>query len=624
MGKGTRSRKQRANATIAASLGTQTSKKSKTTLYTTVATAVVAVILLACILLTAIFSTGFNYRVKTVAQTEHFKVTAPMMSYFIYSQYEYYSQYITYFDSDFDSSKSLKSQYYDESSKTTWYDFFLSQAKSYVEQILIACEVAYTNGIELSKEQKKSVESDLDDLYSSAKEYVATYSQLGYSTSVNQYIQTLYGTKINKSDLRKAFRLETLASYYLEQKTSEIEGNITEEMINKYYDENPSVFLTADISSFELEAELEKTGEGDTATAEDIAKYEAKKAELLEAANKIAGATSYDQFREYVAEYVISTIPAQFRELYDEKAKDLEDSKKPTDEKLNEDITAVTEYISKLIKDEEVTEPEAASDDYGKIVDKIRDKLAETCQKQYATSEKAEEIYADPKDEKTSALDKWVFDDERKVGDITVIYDKTEDDTATEADGDESESKQEEEFVYTVCMIHETTHRDEADYMRNVSHILFAYADLDSSASNYKELKEADAAEKKLNAEKALEDFKKLENTQTAFEEFGKDLTDDNAVTYTDVYRGQMVEEFEDWLFDESREIGDLGIVESDYGFHVMRYNGKTDDSVKNQNWYVTAKSNIANDDYSAWYKTQQQTYNIKFNEDALGVITGR
>ena len=36
-----------------------------------------------------------------------------------------------------------------------------------------------------------------------------------------------------------------------------------------------------------------------------------------------------------------------------------------------------------------------------------------------------------------------------------------------------------------------------------------------------------------------------------------------------------MVKPFEDWCFDESRKPGDTGIVESDYGYHVMYYVGE-------------------------------------------------
>ncbi len=41
---------------------------------------------------------------------------------------------------------------------------------------------------------------------------------------------------------------------------------------------------------------------------------------------------------------------------------------------------------------------------------------------------------------------------------------------------------------------------------------------------------------------------------------------------YTNVYEGQMVEEFEAWCFDEARQVGDYGIVKTDLGYHIMYF----------------------------------------------------
>ena len=56
---------------------------------------------------------------------------------------------------------------------------------------------------------------------------------------------------------------------------------------------------------------------------------------------------------------------------------------------------------------------------------------------------------------------------------------------------------------------------------------------------------------------------------------------------YEDVYVGQMVPEFEEWCFDESRQYGDYGIVRTDYGYHIMYFVGS--DLV----WYLTAESDM-------------------------------
>jgi hypothetical protein len=47
-----------------------------------------------------------------------------------------------------------------------------------------------------------------------------------------------------------------------------------------------------------------------------------------------------------------------------------------------------------------------------------------------------------------------------------------------------------------------------------------------------------------------------------------------NGGLYTQVEMGMMVEEFEAWCFDESRQVGDYGIVRTSLGFHIMYFSG--------------------------------------------------
>ena len=62
-----------------------------------------------------------------------------------------------------------------------------------------------------------------------------------------------------------------------------------------------------------------------------------------------------------------------------------------------------------------------------------------------------------------------------------------------------------------------------------------------------------------------------------------------NGGLYENVYVGQMVPEFEGWCFDESREIGDYGMVKTTYGYHVMYFVGSVDI------WFDTAESEMLN-----------------------------
>lgn len=59
---------------------------------------------------------------------------------------------------------------------------------------------------------------------------------------------------------------------------------------------------------------------------------------------------------------------------------------------------------------------------------------------------------------------------------------------------------------------------------------------------------------------------------------------------YENVTKGQMVTEFNDWIFDAARKPGDTGIVETQYGYHIMYY-------VNNDNeeaWAASCRSTVA------------------------------
>ena len=47
-----------------------------------------------------------------------------------------------------------------------------------------------------------------------------------------------------------------------------------------------------------------------------------------------------------------------------------------------------------------------------------------------------------------------------------------------------------------------------------------------------------------------------------------------NGGLYTGVSQGQMVTEFNDWCFDDNRQVGDYGIVKTQFGYHIMLFCG--------------------------------------------------
>ena len=64
---------------------------------------------------------------------------------------------------------------------------------------------------------------------------------------------------------------------------------------------------------------------------------------------------------------------------------------------------------------------------------------------------------------------------------------------------------------------------------------------------------------------------------------------------YEDIYPGQMVSAFNDWCFDESRQAGDSGIVQTDFGYHIMYFDSFSETP------YSDANAEAAEASYNLW-----------------------
>lgn len=111
----------------------------------------------------------------------------------------------------------------------------------------------------------------------------------------------------------------------------------------------------------------------------------------------------------------------------------------------------------------------------------------------------------------------------------------------------------------------------------NVRHILITWEDDDGDGTPTDEEKQA-ALE---SAEAILVEYEK-NPTEEHFSELANEYSTDpgsntNGGLYENVYPGQMVTAFNDWCFDASREYADTGIVETNYGYHIMYFVSSSD-----------------------------------------------
>ena len=51
-----------------------------------------------------------------------------------------------------------------------------------------------------------------------------------------------------------------------------------------------------------------------------------------------------------------------------------------------------------------------------------------------------------------------------------------------------------------------------------------------------------------------------------------------NGGLYENVIKGQMTDEFEDWCFDSARKVGDVEVIKTSYGYHVMYFCGEAEE----------------------------------------------
>lgn len=96
----------------------------------------------------------------------------------------------------------------------------------------------------------------------------------------------------------------------------------------------------------------------------------------------------------------------------------------------------------------------------------------------------------------------------------------------------------------------------------------------------------------KAQAEQILAEWEKGDKTEESFASFANEYSADTGSNtkgglYTGVTVGQMVEAFENWCFDESRQIGDYEIVQTELGFHIMYFSGLT------YTWPETVKADM-------------------------------
>lgn len=187
--------------------------------------------------------------------------------------------------------------------------------------------------------------------------------------------------------------------------------------------------------------------------------------------------------------------------------------------------------------------------------------------------------------------DEWLMDSARKAGDIELFE--------SEGNG------------YYVIQFRDSYLYDEPTV--DVRHILVKAETDEGAETNEYDVPipsqaQMDAAHDE--AEELMKQFNQGDKTADAFGELAEEHSDDGRDSegklatsgglYTDVHKGTMVQNFNDWIFDTSRKEGDVGLVENAgpgyYGWHVVYFQASHDPA-----WLTSARSARSSEDIEAW-----------------------
>ena len=238
-------------------------------------------ILLVVATIAVVLATRKNASTTEVLRSEHFSVSAAMVTYSLYDTYHYYYNEFgaemlkVYFG--IDANKPLHEQYSDEQKGVTWFDVFKTEAIDGFANSLALCEAALEAGVELNDYDNKYIQAEIDALETLAGKDGMT---------INEYIENVYGNKVKLDDIkqsREIFRLANKMRYKIYSET-----DATPDEIKAVVDKEGDTYLQRDVLCFEL------TLSNDSAKTEQIKAY----------AKQMKEAKTEEEFRKFAEDFI--------------------------------------------------------------------------------------------------------------------------------------------------------------------------------------------------------------------------------------------------------------------------------------------------------------------------------
>lgn len=433
----------------------------------------------------------------------------------------------------------------------------------------------------------------------------AQYSswQNTYGNYMSLYLQMmgLNLTKSLDSQIRDSSTNQTWADYFLDTAIENARGTyaLYDDAKANGFDTDVSANVDTTVSSMTLAgtnagysnlAAYLKARYGNGATEETFREY--CRVSLIAQAYQNAHSESltYDDaaIRAYDAEhsenynsFTYTTVYLKASDFLQGGTTDSDNKVTYSDEEKAASVTAAKEAADKLAEAKSTVELE-------KLV-KLVELPAATASELTATQSK-DILYTSV----NSAFQEWVSDPSRVAGDTKVFPNES---TTTDDDGKETTTT----YGYYVVMFESST--DNVKPMANVRHLLVAFEGGTKDSNGKTTYSDEEKAAAKAKAEELLEQWKSGDATEDSFAELVKNNTADTASAstgglYENINPGSnYVTSFKDWAL-EDHQPGDTGIVETEYGYHIMYFVGGTEQTYRD----YMIENQLHNDDMQSWY----------------------
>ena len=522
------------------------------------------------------------YRNTTAVQVGDYEVSAVELNYFYVDAITKFQQtnssYISYL---LNTSSPLGDQVQNKETGATWADYFIDQAHNNIQSTYGVYDLAMSEGFKLSEEDQSSLDNTM--LYMSM--YASLY---GYS-SVDAYLIALYGNGASEETYRSYYEKCIIAEQYYAYYADSLEYDA--EALSTYQKDIPYQFNSYTYSYYYLAANrFYPEGAGTTDENNKVTYTDEETAAAVEAAQKVAEELAAGEYPDLDA--------------FDEAINNLQVNRDEAAKKEQEsDTNDTTSGDAKTTTEGDNTEGDSTEGDNTESEENNEEE--EKKKLDYTSTKKEEQLYS----QISAIFQDWIIGkvESETEGEDPTFETRTEGELKvipyTTGDG-------EDEVINGYYVVRYGSSNDNTFAMKNVRHLLVQFVklnddgtpDTSTSTSTSTTYTEAEKQYAKDEAEKLLKEWQEGEATEDSFIELVKEHSDDsNASTgglYENIYPGQMVESFEDWCYDEARKAGDVEIVETEYGYHIMYFVSDTEQTYRD---YMITETMRA-EDTNAWY----------------------